>query len=69
MKELIIIFSLLTTSTHDITEPIYEEPKTCYCTINEVSWTAYCIYQKWSCEKCCEFTKPKDEEDKPKENE
>ena len=60
MKELIIVFSLLT-------QP--DEPKTCYCYNDSVQWTAYCIQQNWTCEKCCEYTKPKDEENKPKENE
>ena len=59
MKELIIIASLLIPP---------EEPKTCYCSDNDKQWTAYCIQQDWSCKKCCEYTKPKDE-DKPKENE
>tara|TARA_R110002051_G_C8365774_1_gene442650 strand:+ start:241 stop:429 length:189 start_codon:yes stop_codon:yes gene_type:complete len=58
MKTLIIIFSLLTISTHTITEPIYNEPETCYCTIDGTSWTAYCG-PDWTCEKCCEKTKPK----------
>ena len=59
MKELIIIISLLTTP---------DEPKTCYCSNENRQWTAYCVQQNWDCEKCCEYTKPKDE-DKPKENE
>ena len=102
MKELIIIFSLLTIPTHNI-PPIYgcmnksavnynpnatinddsciilgctdskalnyniEANKnngtcTCYCTSNGINWSAYCINQKWDCEKCCEFTKPKENE-------
>ena len=60
MKELIIIISLFIPP---------EEPKTCYCSENDRQWTAYCIQQQWTCEKCCEYTKPKDEKDKPKENE
>ena len=60
MKELIIIISLFIPP---------EEPKTCYCSQNDRQWTAYCIQQQWTCEKCCEYTKPKDEKDKPKENE
>ena len=59
MKELILAVSLLIPP---------EEPKTCYCSSDNRQWTAYCVDQKWSCEKCCEYTKPKDE-DKPKENE
>jgi hypothetical protein len=59
MKELIIVISLLTTQ---------DEPKTCYCSSEDRQWTAYCVQQNWDCEKCCEYTKPKDE-DKPKENE
>jgi|TARA_R100000655_G_scaffold67623_3_gene105937 hypothetical protein len=58
MKELIIVISLLTA----------EEPRTCYCSSKDRQWTAYCIQQDWDCERCCEYTKPKDE-DKPKENE
>ena len=60
MKELIIIISLFIPP---------EEQKTCYCSENDRQWTAYCIQQQWTCEKCCEYTKPKDEKDKPKENE
>ena len=60
MKELIIIISLFIPP---------EEPKTCYCSENDRQWTAYCIQQQWTCEKCCEYTRQKDEENKPKENE
>ena len=60
MKELIIIISLFIPP---------EEPKTCYCSTEDKQWTAYCVQQNWDCKKCCEYTKPKDEEDKPKENE
>ena len=58
MKTLIIIFSLFTIPTHNTTEIIHEKPETCYCTIDNVSWTAYCG-PGWTCEKCCEKTKPK----------
>jgi len=51
MKTLIIIFSLFTIS-------ICNPPETCYCTEDKISWTAYCG-SGWSCEKCCEKTKPK----------
>ena len=33
-------------------------PETCYCSDGKVSWTAYCG-PNWTCEKCCEKTKPK----------
>tara|TARA_R100000700_G_scaffold28923_1_gene35763 strand:+ start:369 stop:554 length:186 start_codon:yes stop_codon:yes gene_type:complete len=61
MKDLILIFSFFITTE--------EEPKTCYCSAGDRQWTAYCWQQKWTCERCCEYTKPKDEEEKPKENE
>ena len=51
MKTLIIIFSLFAIS-------ICSPPETCYCTDNKISWTAYCG-PSWTCEKCCEKTKPK----------
>ena len=54
MKELIIIISLFIPP---------EEPKTCYCSENDRQWTAYCIQQQWTCEKCCEYTKPKNKKD------
>ena len=34
------------------------EPTTCYCQDDSKSWTAYCG-KGWTCEKCCEKTKPK----------
>ena len=51
MKALIIIFSLFTIS-------ICGPPETCYCATDKESWTAYCG-KNWTCEKCCEKTKPK----------
>ena len=59
MKTLIIIFSLFTIS-------IYNPLETCYCNNKDgESWTAYCG-PGWTCEKCCEKTKPKKEDKKPK---
>ena len=52
MKTLIIIFSLFAIS-------ICNTPETCYCNSKDgKSWTAYCG-PSWTCEKCCEKTKPK----------
>jgi len=61
MKELIIVFSLLIVPLNDTI--VVDEPKTCYCNNNETQWTAYCIQQHWSCEKCCDYTKPKKKKD------
>jgi len=61
MKELIISFSLLITPLNSTTEDI--EPKTCYCSDKGIQWTAYCVQQQWSCEKCCDYTKPKEKKD------
>lgn len=57
MKELIIMFAMLFSPLN------INEPKTCYCVDGEKTWTAYCTQQKWSCEKCCEYTKPKDKDE------
>ncbi len=34
--------------------------KTCYCSEDDGAkqWTAYCVQQNWTCEKCCDHTKP-----------
>ena len=48
---LICIFFMFSFSTDNI-------PETCYCNDGKVSWTAFCG-RDWTCEKCCEKTKPK----------
>ena len=55
---LIYIFFMFSFSTDKV-------PETCYCNDGKVSWTAYCG-PNWTCEKCCEKTKPKPKEKKKK---
>ena len=64
MKTIIIIFSLITLPINNEHKEVQDKPKTCYCTLDSISWTAYCVQQQWSCEKCCDYTKPKKKDKK-----
>ena len=55
---LICIFFMFSFSTDNI-------PETCHCSDGKTTWTAYCG-SNWSCEKCCEKTKPKPKKKKKK---